>query len=136
MKFGFCRCLYREWDANSIFLPPSMPALDVLFHTVQQHQSLLSGIAIGLVIFLTIRYFQSPWRKLPPGPTGLPLIGNVLEIRSKQWLNFMRWKREFGPLLSGFSSYFLIPLRRHFLPQCSRSTYNRPQYSEGRSRFT
>ncbi|KAH9975378.1 cytochrome P450 [Lactifluus volemus] len=75
-----------------------MPALDVLFHTVQQHQSLVSGIAIGLVIFLTIRYFQSPWRKLPPGPTGFPLIGNVLEIRSKQWLNFMRWKREFGDI--------------------------------------
>ncbi|KAH9975377.1 cytochrome P450 [Lactifluus volemus] len=65
---------------------------------VQQYQGLLSGIAIGLVIFMTIRYFQSPWRKLPPGPTGFPLIGNVLEMRSKQWLNFMRWKREFGDI--------------------------------------
>jgi hypothetical protein len=70
-----------------------------IFIIVQQYQDLVSGIAFGLVIFLTIRYFQSPWRKLPPGPRGLPLIGNVLEMRSKQWLNFMTWKREFGPLL-------------------------------------
>jgi hypothetical protein len=74
-----------------------------IFMIVQQYQDLVSGIVIGLVIFLTIRYFQSPWRKLPPGPKGLPLIGNVLEMRSKQWLNFTRWKREFGPLLSDFS---------------------------------
>jgi hypothetical protein len=80
-----------------------MPTLDVFFPIVQQHQSLVSGIAFGLVISLTIRYFQSPWRKLPPGPRGLPLIGNALEMRSKQWFNFTTWKRQFGPLLSGFS---------------------------------
>ena len=52
-----------------------MPTLDVLFPIVQQHQSLVSGIAIGLIIFLTVRYFQSPWRKHLPGPRGLPLPG-------------------------------------------------------------
>jgi len=30
------------------------------------------------------------------GTKGHPLLGNVLEMRSKQWLNFMKWKQEFG----------------------------------------
>ncbi|KAH9965224.1 cytochrome P450 [Russula dissimulans] len=34
-----------------------------------------------------------------PGPRGLPLLGNVLDMRSKQWLNFTKWKQEFGDIL-------------------------------------
>jgi hypothetical protein len=74
----------------------SMPAdfkLDVLlpsiaFAIAQQHQALVSGVAVGLAISLIVRYFRSPWRKLPPGPRGFPLLGNVLDMRSKQWLKF------------------------------------------------
>jgi hypothetical protein len=62
----------------------------------QQHSTLVSGILAGCAVLFTARYLQSPWRKLPPGPRGIPLLGNALEMRSKQWLNFMKWKQEFG----------------------------------------
>ena len=52
--------------------------------------------AIGFALFLITRYLQSPWRKIPPGPRGLPLLGNALQLRSQQWLTFMKWKQEFG----------------------------------------
>jgi hypothetical protein len=70
------------------------PSAIVVF--AQQHSTLVSGILAGCTVLFTVRYLQSPWRKLPPGPRGIPLLGNVLEMRSKQWLNFMKWKDEFG----------------------------------------
>ena len=54
------------------------------------------GLGIALALVAVVRYIQSPWRKLPPGPTGLPLVGNALQISGKQWLQYSAWKKEYG----------------------------------------
>ncbi|KAH9058307.1 cytochrome P450 [Lactarius vividus] len=43
-------------------------------------------VLLGLALIIVVRYSTSPWRRVPPGPRGLPLIGNALELRDKLWL--------------------------------------------------
>ena len=55
-------------------------------------------VLLGLVGVLILRYLQSPWRQVPPGPTGLPLIGNALQIAGEQWLQYSAWREKYGAL--------------------------------------
>ncbi|KAL2809385.1 cytochrome P450 [Aspergillus granulosus] len=39
------------------------------------------------------------WRRLPPGPPPLPLIGNKHQIPSRQpWIQFREWSKTYGPI--------------------------------------
>lgn len=45
------------------------------------------GLFVGFfatVVF--VRYARSPWRSVPPGPRGLPILGNALQLRDKTWM--------------------------------------------------
>ena len=45
------------------------------------------GLLVGLlVVVLAVRYVRSPWRSVPPGPKGLPILGNVLQLQDKTWM--------------------------------------------------
>ncbi|KAF8505378.1 cytochrome P450 [Russula emetica] len=60
----------------------------------------IGAIILGLIVLYTARYLASPYRKLPPGPRGYPIIGNLLEImRGGQWLKFSEWQKKYGDLI-------------------------------------
>ncbi|KAL4957318.1 cytochrome P450 [Aspergillus filifer] len=41
------------------------------------------------------------WRRLPPGPAPLPLIGNKLQLPSYQpWIKFREWSKMYGPIFT------------------------------------
>lgn len=63
-----------------------------LFELLSSHV----GLILSLLIVLAVRYARSPWRKLPPGPKGLPLLGNVLQLVDKRWLHKKDCKENFG----------------------------------------
>jgi hypothetical protein len=77
----------------------SLPGMPVAFHlsqSVKEHKMLSLGILLGLIVLYVAQYITSPYRKLPPGPRGYPLIGNALELRSHQWLKFIEWRKQYG----------------------------------------
>ncbi|KAJ6457811.1 cytochrome P450 [Mycena vitilis] len=62
------------------------------------HSSPLQSVGFALgswVFYLTIRSYFSR-KTLPPGPPGLPLIGNVFDVpKSQQWLAFIKMSRKY-----------------------------------------
>jgi hypothetical protein len=82
----------------SFLLPRLIPtfSLSQLIHWAKANRTLSLGILLGFIVLYVARYVTSPYRKVPPGPRGYPIIGNVLELRSQQWLKFTEWRKQYG----------------------------------------
>jgi hypothetical protein len=65
-------------------------------HTVAGQWHVYVALGVALAAYSTVRYVTSPWRKVPPGPRGWPILGNALDLREKQWLKFSEWRKTYG----------------------------------------
>jgi hypothetical protein len=59
-------------------------------------QTFAAAAFLGLVAIFVVHYARSPWRKLPPSPRGLPIIGNALQANNMLWLISKDCKERFG----------------------------------------
>lgn len=65
--------------------------------------SVYSVVFAACVVFVlnVVIKTQLQRRKMPPGPPGIPLLGNALQLPSAfPWLKFTEWSKQYGPIYS------------------------------------
>ncbi|XP_016075363.1 PREDICTED: cytochrome P450 2C23-like [Miniopterus natalensis] len=56
-------------------------------------------ICVACLVFLLVRKESHKWRRLPPGPTPLPIIGNLMHLNLKDLpASLLKLAKEYGPV--------------------------------------
>lgn len=127
---------------------PNTPAARVLFCTIAPSRMMDYVLVIASLVALAL---ATLWVRqllgsqsslpLPPGPKGLPILGNLLDLAGDDmYVKCRDWSRQFGMLLSlavashVYQRIFLDYRGRYHLAQHSRQHRNRRQLIQSRIR--
>jgi hypothetical protein len=81
-----------------------MPSLLPMFTSV-----IWLDLALATLALFLVKSFLSKRPPLPPGPKGLPLLGNLFDMpKSREWLTFAKWGQQYGACLKARRNTILI----------------------------
>ena len=87
-----------EHDSPSSFQPSHYPTMDVPsaeFLGGVRAWTLIVSCCLVMLVFIFRKMRRS--LSLPPGPRGLPILGNVLDMPNKTpWLTYCQWGKEYS----------------------------------------
>ncbi len=67
-------------------------------HSGRTTDLLVAAPLIGFILWLITRLAQRAFRNLPPGPKGLPIVGDVFHIADQDWLASPQRRDEYGDI--------------------------------------
>ncbi len=74
--------------------------------------TLLFGSAMVGYIMIAYHRYQIRRSKLPPGPPGLPFIGNIFDVpKQNEWIFYRELGAQLGKLKRSFSMVLALALR-------------------------
>lgn len=100
----FHSVLIRGYMVASSFSPPSGSLLSGTSYRHPVHLAAAATLLGLLLLWLLTQFTKKASRKLPPGPKGLPLIGDVRHAADNGWLSSPERKNEYGELDRGFQA--------------------------------
>lgn len=58
----------------------------------------ISAVVTVLLIEVLSRTLRAAriWRQMPPGPRGIPVLGNLLRLPNLRFVRFMQWKEQYS----------------------------------------
>ncbi|KAI0295618.1 cytochrome P450 [Multifurca ochricompacta] len=96
--------------------------------------TLVTGVLLTLLLVFITSYLKSPWRKLPPSPPRIPIVGNMSQLKNKKWLFSSDCKGRFSEVM-----YLDAMGRQTIVFNSLKSAYNvlerRAGIYSGRPRF-
>ncbi|KAF7343718.1 Cytochrome P450 [Mycena sanguinolenta] len=72
---------------------------------------LLLIVGVGIVLSFLIHMFQRRRAPFPPGPPGIPFIGNLFQLPQEQpWLTYASWAKHYGDIvhLTAFGQHIIL----------------------------
>ena len=80
--------VYRVRPSHGVVFTPTMSNLT----------SFLDVVFVLAAIYVAKHFFaKKAGRPLPPGPYGIPIVGNVFDMpKTKEWETFAQWGEQYG----------------------------------------
>eukprot|EP00058_Branchiostoma_floridae_P020797 XP_002606287.1 hypothetical protein BRAFLDRAFT_67526 [Branchiostoma floridae] len=80
-----------------------MSIMSVLFSALNWPWSLQTLLAGVVVIITTVLWKRSATTGLPPGPRGLPLVGNLFSMTKNIPVVFQKWSKKYGDVFTVYA---------------------------------